>query len=250
MGRGPVRLAATLDSVLGQGHDVHSALSRITRLHFDYSQVSKFDEKMKLLVPFWTFASRNLPLQVSQMWLKTRGCTSSTTRWSATSGTRTIPTSRTVPAGHQGAFTMGGSIGGDPLYLAPDLQHTRIQEQVQNFQDPSKLLSELNPLMRVPLETMVTKRKLYTGQQFSGTDEPADRELAPFIPLLGLLGTVVTQPAGWSAVGVGGIGVRPALTDPTDAAESPGCSPRPRMSSTPGACSRRCCGTSASRPTS
>ena len=191
---GPVRLAAALDSVLGQGHDVHSALSRITRLHFDYSQVSKFDEKMKLLVPFWTFASRNLPLQVSQMWLNPR------VYQQYNSLVRNIRDENDpyVPDYwlDQGAFTMGGSIGGDPLYLAPDLQHTRIQEQVQNFQDPSKLLSELNPLIRVPLETMVTKRKLYTGQQFSGTDEPADRELAPFIPLLGLLGQLSPNPQG------------------------------------------------------
>ena len=58
-----------LDTIESRRHRA-SAYDRLARIHFDYAAVSKFDEKAKKLIPFWTFMSRNLPMQISEMWTK------------------------------------------------------------------------------------------------------------------------------------------------------------------------------------
>jgi len=40
----------------------------VNRYHFDYSDLSKFDEKAKQIVPFWIWSTRNIPLQVANQW--------------------------------------------------------------------------------------------------------------------------------------------------------------------------------------
>jgi hypothetical protein len=47
-----------------RGLDPLAAGARISRVQFDYTQLSKLDETMKMFIPFWTFASRNIPLQM------------------------------------------------------------------------------------------------------------------------------------------------------------------------------------------
>lgn len=47
-----------------RGLDPLAAGARIARVQFDYTQLSKLDETMKMFIPFWTFASRNIPLQM------------------------------------------------------------------------------------------------------------------------------------------------------------------------------------------
>ena len=194
---GPVRLALGLDSI-DRGYSNLDALNRITRLHFDYGQVSKMDRQAKRLVPFWTFMSRNLPLQVTQMWMKPK-----VYLWYQSMVRNLSEPNHPYTPGYwleQGAFTMGGSIGGDDLYLAPDLPHTRVQQDIANLADPARLLSNINPLARVPLETAVAGRKLYTGQQFSDTPEDVDLKMLPFTPLLALLGQMQKGPEGqWQA---------------------------------------------------
>lgn len=39
----------------------------VDMLHFDYSDMSNFDKKMKTIAPFWIWTSRNLPLQMRHM---------------------------------------------------------------------------------------------------------------------------------------------------------------------------------------
>ena len=60
-----MRLSLGLNAV-EQGYSVMTSASRIARVQFDYTQLSQMDEKMKMWVPFWVFASRNLPLQMVQ----------------------------------------------------------------------------------------------------------------------------------------------------------------------------------------
>src|SRR4030095_5905598 len=50
-----------------KGESEWQALARVKMIHFDYSEANRFDAKMRLMIPFWTFMSRNLPLQVQQM---------------------------------------------------------------------------------------------------------------------------------------------------------------------------------------
>lgn len=155
---GPVRLAMALNTIKG-GADEMAALQRITRIHFDYSQVSQFDRKMKRMIPFWTWMSRNLPLQLQQMWLKPRAYA----HYEALKNNFDITDPDDVVPSFwedQGAFQFA-----DGWFAMPDLPHTRLGDQAGMVEDPLKFLANFNPVLRVPGE-MVANRKAFTGNEF------------------------------------------------------------------------------------
>ena len=161
---GPARYSLALDTTL-KGGSAEEALARVTRIHFDYSQLSQFDRKMKRIIPFWTFMSRNLPLQLQQMWMKPKAYAiydSFRQNFDVDGPDAIIPRQWR----EHGAFNTGlTSLGGNPLYLAPDLPHTRLQEEVEKLGDPMKFFSNATPILRVPLE-LEMNRKMYSGNEF------------------------------------------------------------------------------------
>jgi hypothetical protein len=178
---GPVRLALALNTIKAGG-TAQDALARVTRIHFDYSQLSNFDRKMKQLVPFWTFMSRNLPLQLQQMWLKPKSYAH------YQSLVRNLDQGQEgdiVPLSWQetGAFKVGsGVMGGDDLYLAPDLPHVRLKQEVEKLGDPQRFLADFNPAIRVPFETMVADRKMFTGNEFRDDENKLLYALLNMVP--------------------------------------------------------------------
>ena len=168
---GPVRLGAALQTTM-DGGDVGEALTRVTRLHFDYAQVSSFDEQAKKMIPFWTFMSRNLPTQVTLMWTKPRVYS----YYNSFVNNMADPSDPLVPEywTRAGAFNTGLTIGGTPLYLSPDLQHVSVAEDAEMLQklaqgNPNQLLSSFNPFFTAPVE-YATGTNLFTGFQ-TGPDE-------------------------------------------------------------------------------
>jgi len=164
---GVVRMGMALDT-LAKGGSVHEAMARIGRVHFDYSELSNMDRQLKRFVPFWTFMSRNLPLQTQQMWMKPRLYQQyqSLIRNMGEDYEGDI-----VPKSWQDvdAFKLT-----DGTYLAPDFAHTR---QLKDLEDIANIgnvltggsggsaLSDINPLMRVPLE-MLARKNMFTGRDF------------------------------------------------------------------------------------
>ena len=185
---GSVRLGMALDS-MAAGDSVQTALQRITRIHFDYSQVSKADEVMKRIVPFWTYTSRNLPLQVTQMW-------SNPSAYLAYENFVQNFSEEPEPftpeyMGQAGAFNLGinvpendlpilGAASGLPILAQPDLPQVRLAEQLGDIQktlsleDPAALLAMGNPLLTAPIE-FATGTDLYTGRHIDENEyEPAE----------------------------------------------------------------------------
>lgn len=177
---GSVRLGMALDSVIG-GDSVESAVERLARVHFDYSEVSKFDKAAKQYIPFWTFISRNLPLQITQMWMRPK----TYLQYNHMVNNVATPNDPFTPEYwlDNGAWNTGGHVPdvpgmggaqGLPIYAQPDFGFTRVQADITNMtnaltlKDPMKALSELNPLITAPLE-FATKRNLYTGQAYDET---------------------------------------------------------------------------------
>lgn len=131
---GPVRLAAALNSTR-RGGGVSTAAQRVKRLHFDYSDLSSFDQKMKRVVPFYMFMSRNLPLQVEQMWRKPKAYAIYNHFMNNfdQSDENTIMPKYLKDAG---AIVMGSSWFGDStkdFVLAPDLQHNNLMQDIMAF---------------------------------------------------------------------------------------------------------------------
>lgn len=57
-----MRLPLALNSI-DRGYSGVQAAAQIARFQFDYSDLSELDEQAKRVLPFWVFASRNIPLQ-------------------------------------------------------------------------------------------------------------------------------------------------------------------------------------------
>ena len=191
-----VRIPVVLDSIrrgakggIGMTDAATMGMERARYLHFDYSQVSKFDEKMKRLIPFWTFMSRNLPLQITQMWTKPRTYAKYNSFIRNFRGDAEPNTPEYFES--TGYFRFGDAeLGGLPMYLGPDFAHTRIEEDVANIENlvsgdnPLRFLSSFNPLYTAPAE-FATGKNFFTGRQYDDTDVQAlgglEQALAPIL---------------------------------------------------------------------
>ena len=156
---GPARIAMALNTTR-QGGDAAMALERIARYQFDYSQLSKFDRKMKQFIPFWTFMSRNLPLQLQEMWLNPR------TYQRFDSAVRNFKDSENEGLMPDWMRRGGGFALGENWGYSPDLPHQDVNEQFEFLQDPKKFLANFNPALRVPAETMVLDEQMFRGRDF------------------------------------------------------------------------------------
>ena len=188
---GPMRLAMALDSI-ERGMSLNAALDRITKFHFDYTQLSEMDVIARRMIPFWTFMSRNLPLQIESMWLRPRSYLQyqSLVR---NFGEEMNPLTPDYWMS-QGAFTVDENADkGEPWYLAPDLPHLRVAEPLTALAQGDlgrAVLSDINPLFLAPVEALAAGKKFYTGAPIS--DEPRAPQgagEAMLAPLLALLGT-------------------------------------------------------------
>jgi len=145
-----VRMPLAIDS-LEKGMSYDQALARVKRYHFDYSDLSEMDEFAKKIVPFWIWSTRNIPLQIANQWsrpgvylthdkLKQR---------------LPVDANIFVPQWMQDMNALG--IGGNWV-ATPDLPFNRMSAQASAFANPQKLLGQINPIAKVPLELIADKQ--------------------------------------------------------------------------------------------
>ena len=151
-----------------QGMSVDMAIARTKRFYFDYEDLSKLDRAARQFVPFWIWTSRNLPLQLENMWLnpkpyQTYNSLVRNLRDKETEQQQPLP----VWLQQINAFRLPGL----PLYAAPDLGFTRVQQQLEQLAMPKKFGSNLNPLIRVPLEQALGQN-LFNDEKL---ETPSDR---------------------------------------------------------------------------
>jgi hypothetical protein len=188
---GAMRLGMALDSI-DKGMNVSEAMNRITRVHFDYGQVSELDETMKRIIPFWTFMSRNLPLQIQEMWTNPRVYS----YYMNLTKNFSEPDAEFTPDywTRQGAWRTPISIGGNPLYAQPDLGFTRVQSDIQMLgdtlsgQNAGALFSQANPAIGATLD-FLNKRDSFYNRSF---DENKD-----YTEQTGPVGAPLSMIAGW-----------------------------------------------------
>ena len=130
--------------------------------------------------------SRNFPLQIINRWSNPRAYAIYNNLM------RNIgePTGDDDPQylREQGARSIGGE-----FFLSPDVGFNRMNETLEQLKDPTRLLSDVNPILRVPAELM-GGRRLYNNSEFtSRPQQVAGGPAAPALQaLLGMLGQ--TQP--------------------------------------------------------
>lgn len=200
---GGVRLGMALNSVK-RGDKFDDVVARITRTHFDYSATSKLDDVAKRLIPFWTFLSRNVPLQLQQMVMKPKvyAWYGSLVRNMGNEHGDLIPERWR----ENSAFQINST-----LFAQPDLPHIGIREDLEALTlgmseaglengftpDPTRLAASANPAIKIPFETQVSGKDTFTGREFRDdgfVDVSKSPDLQILAPLLGVLG--LTDKAG------------------------------------------------------
>ena len=182
---GTVR-AGMAHHVLNTGGNFDEAVALIERVHFIYSDQSKMDQVARRLIPFWTFFSRNAPMQIQTMLLRPKvyNIYSSVMRNVDDSDSSTV-----VPSylRERGAAKLPF---GDNLYLAPDIGFNRLQEDLSKL-TPSgwpRLAADTIAPLRLAIEGLAGKR-LYNDVPFR--DDKATAVSGPkwaLLPLLAALG--------------------------------------------------------------
>ena len=179
-------------SSLKRGMDYDAALNQVSRYHFDYSDISSLDEKMRRFIPFWTFASRNIPLQLVNQAARPslyRRYEALRRNFGISEEDQTYyPEYLRDRRPLQFPGMSPGSV------INPDLPFIDMQEQMRMFSDPMRLLSQANPLVKLPIE-LAGNRRLFTNAPFR--DEKSE------------VGGVLDWPALLAGMATGGGGRRP-----------------------------------------
>lgn len=187
---GSARFMLAYDSV-AKGMDLNMGTARVKRFLFDYGDKSLLDQSVGTIIPFWTWMSRNLPLQIVNRWANPRAYLMYA---HFMRNANQDDSGDVVPSWlkEQGAANIGGG-----WYLNPDMPQSRISQQFAEFADPKRLLSYVNPALRLPIE-LAGGRQLYNDVPFSNrpqqvTGGPAQPLVEALLGLLGQTKTVGPQ---------------------------------------------------------
>lgn len=180
---GSARFMLAYDSA-AKGLDFNAATARVKRYLFDYQDVGTLDENIRVIVPFWLWMSRNLPLQMVNQWTNPRAYaifTNFLKNFGQSDEGDVVPNWLK----QQGAVKIA-----DGWYLSLDVGYNRLGEQVEMLGDPKRFLSDVNPLLRLPVELGLSEKKFYNDVPFYSTgQQAAGGPLAPGVEALaGLLG--------------------------------------------------------------
>jgi hypothetical protein len=157
------RFILAYDSAL-KGNDAVTAAARVKRFFFDYEDLSTLDKVMKQIIPFWVFYSRNMHVQITNMWLNPKP-------YLIYNNVKDNISDREKPlppfVRQMGGFKLPVGKG---LYAMPDFGFTRINQELSDLTNPKRLLNKVNPVFSVPIE-QIMGRDAFTEKEFTGTQD-------------------------------------------------------------------------------
>jgi hypothetical protein len=189
------RFMLAYDGIMN-GMDMNLSSARVKRFLIDYQDLSTADQLMRQIVPFWMWTSRNLPMQIQNMWANPRA-------YALYNNVK-----RNISDDEEGDIVPNwmSEIGafklpfGKDLYSTPDLGFNRVQQQVQELANPQRLMGNVNPAIRVPLELLGGKQ-YFTGREFSET--PIEVQTGLTTPVASILQPLL-QGLGFGQTGADG----------------------------------------------
>ena len=189
---------------ISKGLSPQESAARANKYLIDYGDLSNVDRVAKQIIPFWTFMSRNTPLQLELMWTNPRAYAfySNLKRNIEDKEEQYIPSyekERGVFAVQQDGFA--GLLPGNlvkPGLPFPGGGDSVIQGLIT---EPKKFLASVNPVFRAPVEAFITGEKFFTGGKVvpkEWTDQATGSKLkyltrelfAPSSPLVALLRSI------------------------------------------------------------
>jgi len=174
------RFMMAYDSLV-KGMDENVSFNRTRRFLIDYQEKTLLDATMRDIIPFWTWMSRNLPLQIINRWTNPKAYLVYQRAYNNFN-----EQDQTAPAWLQKEQAIG--LGGGK-FLNLDLPSTGINEQVQGLTNPSQLMGYVNPGLRVPVE-MLADRSFFSGQEFKDDYVKLDGKFSMLLPVFAAAGQV------------------------------------------------------------
>lgn len=165
------------------------AASQVARYHFDYTDLSKLDEAAKRVIPFWTFASRNIPLQIVNQ-IARPGLYRA---YDSLERNFDVDENMVLAPWMQANRPISGPGG---RIIMPDLPFIDMENQLRMFGDPMRLASQLNPAVKLPIELMGNRQ---LGLDIPFSQKPYEVRGPLDLPSAlagGLFGQTTTTPEG------------------------------------------------------
>lgn len=178
---GSARFMLAFDSAQ-KGMDFNSAFNHTGRYLIDYSNPTLLDESVRNIIPFWTWMSRNLPVQITTQWTNPKPYVI----YQRFANNFMVQDDEQLP---EYVMKKNPIQIGKGTFLTPDLPFMSAQETIDLAQDPRKALSMINPGLRVPME-LAGGRQFFTGREFG--DQPGQQSGTSYavqnlLPMLGQL---------------------------------------------------------------
>lgn len=154
-----VRFPMALDTIL-KGGSYDDAVAKVTRYHFDYTDLSKLDEIMLQFVPFWIWTTRNIPNQITNQFMRPNAYNI----YEKVQQTLPVDSREIIPEWQESREPLGVGRGDVPLLgegyytIQPDMPQQRLQEGLRSILDPRRLLGQAYPIYKLPVEFAVGKQ--------------------------------------------------------------------------------------------
>lgn len=152
--------------VMRKGGDFDTAVARVTKWHFNYQDIGGIDRAMKGIIPFWSFYSRNLPLQ-AQLWTQAPQRVNRTYANAVRNFSDVDENGQLEPRPQwireAGMIQTGLRVGGQRVNVGLDLPMLRLQQDIQQGMPPWRLLNDAYPWFKLPVEEMVGKSLFYNA---------------------------------------------------------------------------------------
>lgn len=174
---GSARFMLAYDSLVKK-YETGQAFNRTRRYLIDYQQKTVLDNMMRDIIPFWTWMSRNLPLQVVNRWANPKPYLIYMKFQNNFSQDETSDNPTPLYLRQMGAVGLGGG-----KFLNLDLPFTRVDEQIAQLGSPREMLGYLNPGIKTPLE-LLTNMNTFTGKQYKDEYVPVGGAFKAFVPFL------------------------------------------------------------------
>ena len=183
-----VRFPMAIDS-LKRGQTYDEGIARLVRYHFDYSDLSAFDEAARRFIPFWIWTSRNVPLQMVEQLVHPSAYNTynRVVEASPVGADILMPTwlgdynpiaiagvdqeDRSIPFL---PFDIPMTKKGGQWVMTPDLPMVRLQQQLESFTNPAKLIGQLAPVIKLPAEFIANRQLGIDVGPFKDTKVPAE----------------------------------------------------------------------------
>jgi hypothetical protein len=154
-----VRFPMALDTIL-KGGSYDDAVAKVTRYHFDYSDLSKLDEVALQFVPFWIWTTRNIPNQITNQFMRPNAYNI----FEKVQQTLPVDSEQILPEWQESREPLGFGrfnvpLLGEGYYTSqPDMPQQRLQEGLRSILDPRRLIGQAYPFVKLPVEYFAGKQ--------------------------------------------------------------------------------------------